>query len=116
MGPARFVNPYTISAQRWSWPTVERPPRRARWDIVGLTHRCAVGCSARSLPTLSNVPSTVSAMGAVGRSEGYIRRTALELQALGRLDVREAFIDGSFAAAKKRARKSGRRSEVKEPR
>src|SRR5881396_7397 len=51
-----------------------------------------------------------------GVLKGIFEALALELQARGRLDVREAFIDGSFTAAKKGARKSGRRSEVKEPR
>jgi transposase len=41
---------------------------------------------------------------------------ALELQARGHLDVREAFIDGSFAPAKKGVRRLERPSEVKEPR
>jgi len=51
-----------------------------------------------------------------GVLKGIFEALALELQALGRLDIREAFIDGSFASAKKGARRSGRRSEVKEPR
>jgi len=49
-----------------------------------------------------------------GVLKGIFEALALELQALGRLDVREAFIDGSFAAAKKGGRRSGRRSELKE--
>jgi transposase len=36
-----------------------------------------------------------------GVLKGIFEALALELQALGRPDVREAFIDGSFAAAKK---------------
>src|SRR5215469_2402610 len=43
MASAGFINPYTIPAHRWLRPTVERPPRRTRWDIVGLAHRCSVG-------------------------------------------------------------------------
>ena len=38
---------------------------------------------------------------------------AEDLHAQGRLDVREAFIDGSFAPAKKGARRSERRSVAK---
>ena len=51
-----------------------------------------------------------------GVLKGVFEALALELQALGRLDVREAFIDGSFASAKKGDPRSGRRSVVKEPR
>jgi hypothetical protein len=38
---------------------------------------------------------------------------AEDLHAQGRLDVREAFIDGSFAPAKKGARRSEKRSVAK---
>jgi hypothetical protein len=55
-------------------------------------------------------------MGAVRNSEGHIEALAADLLTLGLLDVREAFIDGSFAPAKKGDPKLGRRSAVKEPR
>ena len=49
------------------------------------------------------MPSIVQQWARSGVLKGIFEALALELQALGRLDVREAFIDGSFAAAKKGA-------------
>ena len=49
-----------------------------------------------------------------GILKGIFEALAADLRALGLLDVREAFIDGSFAPAKKGAPKSGRRSVEKE--
>jgi len=51
-----------------------------------------------------------------GILKGIFEALAVDLRALGLLDVKEAFIDGSFAPAKKGAPKSERRSAVKEPR
>lgn len=51
-----------------------------------------------------------------GILNGVFEALAADLQGRGRLDVREAFIDGSFASAKKGAQKSGKRSVVKAPR
>jgi len=51
-----------------------------------------------------------------GILKGIFEALAADLQTLGLLDVREAFIDGSFAPAKKGVPKSGRRSAEKEPR
>jgi transposase len=51
-----------------------------------------------------------------GLLKGIFEALAADLRALGLLDVREAFIDGSFAPAKKGDPKSGRQSVVKGPR
>jgi hypothetical protein len=48
--------------------------------------------------------------------KGVLEALALDLKIRGALDVQEAFIDGSFAPAKKGASKSGRQNEVREPR
>jgi len=45
---------------------------------------------------------------------GVLEALALSLKILGRLDVQEAFIDGSFAPAKKGDLKSARRSAARE--
>jgi hypothetical protein len=47
---------------------------------------------------------------------GILEVLALELKGRGVLDVKEAFIDGSFAPAKKGDRRSGKRSVAREPR
>ena len=51
-----------------------------------------------------------------GILKGVFEALATDLYLRGLLDIREAFIDGSFASAKKGVPKSGRRSAVKEPR
>lgn len=50
-----------------------------------------------------------------GILKGVFEALAVDLKVRGLLNVREAFIDGSFASAKKGALKSGRPSVVKEP-
>ena len=49
-----------------------------------------------------------------GVMRGVLEALALELKVRGGLDVKEAFIDGSFAPAKKGDRKSGKRSAARE--
>ena len=49
-----------------------------------------------------------------GVMKGILEALALDLRTRGILDVREAFIDGSFAPAKKGGQKSGRQSAARE--
>jgi transposase len=49
-----------------------------------------------------------------GVMKGILEALALDLKARGALDVREAFIDGSFAPAKKGAPRSERRNVARE--
>ena len=51
-----------------------------------------------------------------GIMRGILEALALELRVRGVLDAEEAFIDGSFAPAKKGDRKSGKRSVARERR
>jgi transposase len=51
-----------------------------------------------------------------GILKGVFEALATDLHLRGLLDMQEAFIDGSFASAKKGARRSGRQSAVREPR
>ena len=51
-----------------------------------------------------------------GIMRGVLEAVAEDLQIRGRLDVREAFIDGSFAPAKKGDRRSAKRNAVRERR
>ena len=48
-----------------------------------------------------------------GILRGILEALAEELRVRGRLDIREAFIDGTFASAKKGAPRSGRRNAAK---
>jgi len=51
-----------------------------------------------------------------GVMKGILEALALDLKARGALDVREAFIDGSFAPAKRGVQESGKRNAAKGPR
>jgi len=51
-----------------------------------------------------------------GMMRGVLEALAIQLSVRGGLDVEEAFIDGSFAPAKKGDRKSGKRSAARERR
>jgi transposase len=64
-------------------------------------------------PSLPNLSSPVSAMVRSGIMKGLLEALALDLKARGALDVREAFIDGSFAPAKKGALRLERQSAAK---
>jgi hypothetical protein len=46
---------------------------------------------------------------------GVLEALAFDLKVRGALDVEEAFIDGSFAPAKKGAQRSGRQNVASEP-
>src|SRR5262249_49725944 len=50
-----------------------------------------------------------------GVMKGVLDALALDLKIRGALDIEEAFIDGSFAPAKKGAQKSARQNVVREP-
>jgi len=51
-----------------------------------------------------------------GVVKGILEALALDLNAQGALDIQEAFIDGSFAPAKKGAPRSEKQNAAKEPR
>ena len=51
-----------------------------------------------------------------GIMRGVLEALAVDLRIQGRLDIREAFIDGSFAPAKKGDRKSAKRNVARERR
>jgi len=51
-----------------------------------------------------------------GVMKGVLEALALDLKIRGALDVEEAFIDGTFAPAKKGERESGKRNAAKGPR
>src|SRR5215813_4318498 len=73
----------------------------AERDSVDLAHGCAVGRCSRPLSFLPNLPSQVSTMGSIWSDEESSGGSCVDLKARGVFDVREAFIDGSFAPAKK---------------
>ena len=50
-----------------------------------------------------------------GVMRGVLEALAFDLKVRGALDVEEAFIDGSFAPAKKGAQRSGRQNVAREP-
>jgi hypothetical protein len=67
-----------------------------------------VARTAQQVPTVPDLPSPFPAVG-TNRQAGarILRMLAEELQARGKLDLEEAFIDASFTGAKKGASRSG---------
>ena len=53
--------------------------------------------------------------GRSGVMKGVLEALALDLKIRGALDVQEAFIDGTFAPAKKGERESGKQNAAREP-
>jgi len=75
------------------------------------------GCYAPGLPgpTLQNATRLTRRVTDVFQLiRGVLEALALSLKIRGRLDVQEAFIDGSFTPAKKGEPKSARRSAARE--
>src|SRR3990172_468520 len=77
-----------------------RYPSRAEWDVVDLGDGGTVAGDAEQVSSLPNLPSPVPAVDAL---EKVLRKLAKRLQAEGRLNLKEAFIGATFAAAKKGA-------------
>ena len=79
---------------------MEGEPCRVQWHSVDLEDRRSVGRPARPVSVVSNVPPPVSAVGPLGVLRSILEVLAQALLDEGYLDLREAFIDGSFAPAK----------------
>jgi transposase len=55
-----------IQETGWTWPAVARRTCGAQWHSLDSTHRCTVEGPAQAISSLSNLPSTLSAMAAKG--------------------------------------------------
>ena len=80
---------------------MEELPIGVERHSVGATHRRSLGRSSRGAPIIPNLPPSLSAMGALWRDEGNPEALASELKLRRVIDVQEAFIDATFAPAKR---------------
>ena len=67
---------------------------------MDLTHQRSLEGFAATLPALSDMPA-LSAMGPRGGFRRIAQELVEDLNERGNIDIREAFIDDSFAPAKK---------------
>jgi len=63
------------AAERWARPSVARHACGVERCVVGLTHRCSLARSASSLSALSNLPSTLPTVAALGTAHSVAAET-----------------------------------------
>ena len=78
-----------------------RDARRARRGAVDSAHRSSLADLPEPLSSLPDLPSPVSAVAASGALFILLQKLAEDLRDRGKLDLSEAFVDGSFSEAKK---------------
>src|SRR5579859_7817821 len=106
-------------------PSCRKDSRRHPWKDRRIVHNGIRWCYAPPLPG-GDLPERYPSYQTCHRRfqqwvrsgimRGVLEALAEDLQIRGRLDVREAFIDGSFAPAKKGDRRSAKRNGVRERR
>src|SRR5215472_16826981 len=101
MGCPQPINPRTNSQERPPRSPMERPPCRSQRNPLGVAYGSAVGRTSRSLSLIQTCHQRFQQWVRSGILKGVLETLAEELHERGHLDVREAFIDGSFAPAKK---------------
>jgi transposase len=74
VGRPRSADSSTKGSRRWSGSALERVARSSQRHSLGVTNWCAVARSARSISSIPNVPSTISAMGPSRRIETNPRK------------------------------------------
>ena len=74
---------------------------RAERDLVGPAHRSAVGLSSETVPALPGVPRPFQKWEREGLLDRILAALAEDLRERGKVDLSEAFIDGTHAGAKR---------------
>jgi hypothetical protein len=97
----------TETTCRWSRSPVAGHARSDEWSAVGFGHGGAVARTAREISAVPDLPSRFQQWVREGKLERILRALAKELQARGKLQLKEAFIDASSTGAKKGASRSG---------
>lgn len=92
---------------------MEGSPNCAERDSVGVADGSALGRCAGPISSYQTCHRRFQQWVRSGTMKGVLETLALYLKARGALDVREAFIDGSFAPAKKGDPKLERQSAAK---
>lgn len=95
-------------------PLIPEPENRA--ERRGVANRCSLADVPDRCPSFQTCHRRFQTMVRSGVMKGIPEALALDLKAQGGLDVREAFIDGTFAQAKKGALKLEKQSVAKERR
>src|SRR5437899_6386983 len=83
-----------LAALRWPGPALAGDASGTQRDFMDLRHRGAVARTAQEISAVPDLPSPFPALGAGGQTGTHLARQ--ELQARGRLQLEEAFIDASF--------------------
>src|SRR4051812_18396705 len=113
MGCARPTHPRTSSAPRRARSPMETPPCCYEWSPLGLRTGAPWAELPNRYPPYQTCHRRFQQWVRSGILRGVLEALAEDLRVQGRLDVREAFIDGSFAPAKKGDPRSVTRSAAK---
>jgi len=97
----------------WSWPPLAGHASGAQWSLVDPGHGFTVARITRQVSAVPNLPPPFSAVGTQRQVEQLLRRLARQLHECCKLDLEEAFVDATFATAKKGALQSAQRAEVR---
>src|SRR5215204_2436386 len=98
-------------------PAVDRSAGRHERRPVGPAHGRAVARPAIALSAVPDLPSSLPTLAQrSGRLDRLLQGLAEDLRDRGKIDLSEAFVDATFASAKKGALKSVQRAVAKAPR
>ena len=92
---------------RWSRSSVAGHASGSQRNPVGLGYRGAVARTAEEISAVPDLPPPLPQWVREGKLERILHVLAEELQARGKLQLEEAFIDASFTGAKKGVSRSG---------
>lgn len=84
-----------------SWPSLARHARGAAWCAVGVGHGSAVAGVAGEVPAVPDLPSSLSTAVRSSKLEEALRLLARHLRERSKLNLEEAFVDATFASAKR---------------
>ena len=97
----------TEATLRWSRSSVARHASSPQRYFVGLGDGGTVARAGQEVSAVPDLPSSFPAVGAAGQVGTHLAYLAEKLQARGKLQLEEAFIDASFTGAKKEPSRSG---------
>ena len=116
MGRPRCPNPRATASQGRPRPSMEGSPQRSQRHPLVLRTGAPWADLPERYPSYQTCHRRFQEWVRSGIMRGVLEALAEDLRIQGRLDVREAFIDGSFAPAKKGDRRSAKRNVTRERR
>ena len=108
--------PSARAVAAWARPAVDRSAGRHERRPVGPAHGRAVARPAIALSAYQTCHRRFQLWQRSGRLDRPLQRLAEDLRDRGKIDPSEAFVDATFASAKKGALKSVQRAVAKAPR